>query len=503
MPIVPTYRRQERYRAPDVQLASGSPRRVPEAYENTMQEFGRLSKDVLDYLEKRRKKQEEEKKKKEAKPKNPQNPNPDNPNPENPNPQNPNPENPNPGGGKKPSQTSQTPSADGESFSPDKNLQIRTELLDAVRAEVHEKGTLQTASLDQFAVSRLGEADAETPAARDYMMLRAAAREEEKSAFTRQRSRLASQEENLVRGVGAMAPTPQALEAYLSAQLPAYETRLKENGAAEEDARLQAASVRAQTAAECVRRSLAAGNRFAAQAVFGKYERELPEPVREECAQKIRFSSASSRARDLWRRAALQTDGTPEARERWARERLEPEEDTELKQTALQTVSSLRAEAQARSHAEQARVYRSLASAPDADEAERMVTAQRVLNAGELPTARRAARELFSASGVTSDAETFNRLYFSATEKDNARAFEKGRISARDYLTLEAARHLRAGGKPDADAEFLCRGIEVWGEKKGLSQEDAARVKHAVLASASGTQERLAALARVKSLLDF
>ena len=56
MPIIPTYQRQERYRAPGVQLTSGAPQRIPAAYENTLQEFGRLSKDALDYLEKKKKK---------------------------------------------------------------------------------------------------------------------------------------------------------------------------------------------------------------------------------------------------------------------------------------------------------------------------------------------------------------------------------------------------------------------------------------------------------------
>lgn len=477
MPIIPTYQRQERYRAPGVQLTSGAPQRIPAAYENTLQEFGRLSKDALDYLEKKKKKGNKE------------------------------------GDGQASAQSKKTADSktsqaealpfEAPAFSPDENLQIRTELLDAVRSEVNEKGALASLSLDEFAASRFSEADAETPAARDYMMLRAAAREEEKSAVDRERARRASQEEKLVRGVGALAPTPQALEAYLSAQLPAYEQRLAENGAPQAEARLQTASVRAQTAAECVRRQLAASNRAAAQAVFGRYARELPEAVREECAQKIRFSAASSRAKDLWRQSALQTDGTPQARESWARERLETEKDGEMKETALSALRALGAAARADVHAKQAQVYRSLASATDGEEAQRMLTAQQALQPAELPLARRAARELFSASGAVSDPQTFNRLYFSAGEKDNARAFAKGRISARDYFALEAARHLREGGRPDPDAGFLCRGIDLWREKKGLSQEDAERVKHAVLTSADGTQERLAALERVKSLLDF
>lgn len=478
MPIIPTYRRQERYRAPGVQLTSGSPQRVPEAYENSLQEFGRFSKGVLDALEKREKKRKAEKQQPSARP------------------------------DKSKTSVAENPGAKKDaaafaSFSPDENLQIRTELLDAVRSQISKNGAPETALLDKFAASRFTEADADTPAAQDYMMLRAAAREEEKSAFERERARLASEEENLVRGVGALAPTPQALEAYLSVQLPAYEKRLMENGASKEAARLQTASVRAQTAAECVRGQLAAGNGAAARAVFGQYERELPEAVREECAQKIHFSAASSRARELWRQSALQTDGTPEARESWVRGRLEEEKDSGLKETAFETVSALRAEARAALHAKQAQAYRSLASAPDGEEAERMLIAQRALPSGELPLARRAARKLFSSSASSSDAETFNRLYFSAKEKDNARAFEKGRISARDYFTLEAARHAREGGRADPDAGFLCRGIDLWREKKGLSASDAARVKHAVLTSASGTEERLGALARVKALLDF
>lgn len=469
MPVIPVYNRQERYQAPGVSTAAPAPSRLPQAYENILQEFGTFSNNALNFLDTAAAKQPFERSGSQP--------------------------NPASAGG-----LNASASAEDQA---DADLQLRQELLQSVRETAAQKGTVQTQDLDAFAAERFSPQQADTPAARDYLLLRRTAQEEALSAQKQQQWQRAAQEENLVRQVGSAASSANSLEAYLSHQLPAYEQRLKAGGASAETAQKVSAALRADTAASCVRRALAAGQEVQARDVFQKYASQMTPPQREECAQKMVLAAADSRARQVWERSLLETDASLDEREKWARRQLEQQEQGPLKQESLQVLSFLHGEAQAQQHARQAQVYRSVLEASNAEEALGALTRQRDLDAPQLARVRRAAQEAFSRPEAVSQAEKFNQLYFSSDEKAVSRAYEKGQLSARDYCVLQSVQHSRRSGRSDRETQLLCRGIEQWGKKKNFSEKDVQEIKYAVLSSAAETGEPLAAWKRVKELCDI
>ena len=255
MPIIPTYRRQERYQAPGVQTGAPAPQRLGRAYENTLQEFGSFSSQALAYLQRQPEKGEKKGRSSAA------------------------------ASGVENRLSSLSfekaentgGQAEKSSVQADEDLQLRLDLASSVRERVSEGRAVEPSDLDEFAAQRLTPQQADTPAARDYLMLRRAAQEEQALQTRGQNIRAARQEEKLVRTVGATASSAAALDAYLEAQLPALEKRLQENGSDPKNLARQLAGVRAQTALENVRRSVAAGNYSAAQEVFSRYEKEMEE----------------------------------------------------------------------------------------------------------------------------------------------------------------------------------------------------------------------------------
>ena len=146
-------------------------------------------------------------------------------------------------------------------------------------------------------------------------------------------------------------------------------------------------------------------------------------------------------------------------------------------------------------------MYRQLAELPSG-QACGLLDSQQALDPSEIALARRAAQRADWGRDIPSQPELFNRLYFSGTEKEIARSYEKNQLSARDYWRLQAARHDRTAGKDDAPARLLAKAVELWSGKKGLSEQEGQTVKYAVLASSGDIQNQLDAWRRVKSLLD-
>lgn len=477
MPIIPTYQRQVRYEAPSVNTAAPAPTRLPQAYENDLQEFGTFSRNTLNFLS--RLDQGPFQRQKSA----------------------------SPSAAGTGSQTAQTqPLSDAAPSSgpqADKDVSLRADLLQSVRDTAAQKGTVQTQDLDAFAAEHFTSEQADTPAVRDYLLLRRTAQQEARSVQQQQQRQLAAQEENLVRQVGSAAPSARALDAYLTGQLPAYEQRLKDNGAPPQTVQKLAAALQADTAASCVRRALAAGQDGLAQEVFEKYAPQFSSSQRQECAQKILFSAADNRARQLWERSALEKDASLQTREKWVHQQLDGEKNDAFASAVRQAVSALRAGEQARQAGQQAQVYRDILACGGAEEAQGVLNRQRVLEGGQLALARRAVQEAFAQPKGFSQAGKFNQLYFSSDEKAAARAYEKGQISARDYCVLESARCARQSGRDDRQTQLLCRGIERWGQQKGLPEKDVQDITYAVLSSAAGTNEPLTAWKQVKALFDL
>ena len=479
MPIIPTYRRQERYQAPGVQTGAPVPQRLGRAYENTLQEFGSFSSQALAYLQRQPEKEEKKGRSSAA------------------------------ASGVENRLSSLSfekaentgGQAEKSSVQADEDLQLRLDLASSVRERVSEGRAVEPSDLDEFAAQRLTPQQADTPAARDYLMLRRAAQEEQALQTRGQNIRAARQEENLVRTVGATASSAAALDAYLEAQLPALEKRLQENGSDPKNLARQLAGVRAQTALENVRRSVAAGNYSAAPEVFSRYEKEMTPRQREECREKIRLSAAEGYANRLWNRAQAETDGTPEQCNAWARQQLTEEKQADLKTDVQKNLDLLAASAQQRQHQALAQVYRAVASA-QAGSARAVLNTREGLASARLSLVYRAAQQADGGVSVPTRADTFNTLYFSGTEKEIDRAFEKNQLSARDYCLLQAVLHERAAGAESSESRFLARGIENWGKKNELSVQETAEIKYKVLSADGGIENQRAAWQRMKALLE-
>ncbi len=466
MPIIPTYRRQERYRAPQVDASAPAPRRMKQAYENAWQEGSEAGQAALTFLQ----------------------------------------NTPSPHLQKSSSRSAASPqasSAQGQQ-NPSNPAQeqdglLRAQLLQTVRQKMAENGSVRPEELDEFAAAHFPADGTETPAVRDYVMLRAAAQADRQTAQRQEKWEQAQTEEKWVSGIGALAPSAAALEEYLSAQMPSVQSRLQAAGVEGEALRKQTARLQAQTAAQCVRQALLNRQPAAAAEVFSKYEAQWSERQRNACAEKIRFSAGAERAQRLWNASLTETDGTPQARGRWAEEQLSEEKNTELKTTAGQALASLRAEAEAELNTRQAQLYRALAAAPNAQEAQNLLDGQDVLDASQTAQARRAVQERRACS----DAEKFNQLYFSESEKELSRAFEKGQLSARDYCLLQAVRHERAAGQDERETRLLCQSMDYWQQKKGLSPQQAQAVQYAVLSVSGGAEERREAWKQAKALFNL
>ena len=466
MPTVPTYRRQERYRAPSVSDTAPAPTRLPQAYENTLQEFGEFSQNALAFMDSvsaqapfARQKDAEH------------------------------------------AEPSQPTDKQVSSSRADEDVSLRANLWQAVRDTAAQKGAVSAQDLDNFAAAHFTSDQTDTPAARDYLLLRRTAQEETRQAQREQRRQLAAQEETLVRQVGATAPSARALETYLSAQLPVYEQRLQADGAAPQAAKQASAALRADTAAGCVRQALASGQARVAQDVFEKYAPELTETQRRECAQKILFSAADKHAQAVWARSAQEAGENLPQRFKWAQEQLAGEKDSAFTAEARRTLDTLHKAETGRLHTRQAQVYRLLLQAANADEAAVAVNRQRVLDGEQLPLARRAAQELFTPA--VPHANTFTRLYFSDDASAVSKAYADGQLSAREYCRLEAVRHARQAGQDDTDSRLLCRGMDRWSRKNNLSEKDRQDLLYAVLSSAAETGQPLDAWKHVKNLLEL
>ena len=377
------------------------------------------------------------------------------------------------------------PQGEDRSSAPSKSGALSPSPLRQELAETVHKNGADVSALDRFAAAHfLPDNTDETASARqDYLLLRAAAQEEL----------------NRTQAVGSTAPDGSSLKAYLDGQLLAHQARLQAQGVHEQAVQTQLRQVRADTAATCMRRALSAGKLHAAQDFFATFRSDFSAPAEQAYRRELAVASARQTAQALWANSANETDGSVANRQAWAVEKLKAL-SAPLRRDVARQLAFLRRREETQAHAACAQVYERLASGEEMQDAG--ILAPSVLPAAEVSLAERAAQEksLPAAAGAP---QVFNRLYFSASQQDNARAFEKGDVSAREYLALEAARHRRGGGLSDRESALLCRGIEAWHQRKGISKDVAEESKRAVLSAAFTADGQASAWGRIKQLLDF
>lgn len=333
---------------------------------------------------------------------------------------------------------------------------------------------------------------ANSPAAADWIMLRASALFGENRAKGRQIDETLAQEKNIVAEVASSALSANALDLYLNEQLPGYESRLIAAGISAKNAKQESGQVRRLAAQGCIKRAVSAQNYQMAQSVYQKFSGCFSLAEKENLTGLIGAAQAGGKAQIYWDKSLAETDGSAEARLKWAQAQT-------ADKAVLEHLSALGAQAKREEFSKQAQEYTRLASALSAEDARQRLAFSSLDAVGV--TARAVSR--FGAPAPHTSAETFNRLYFDGTEKDNQRAFEKGEISAQEFLVLSAARSFRQAGEQDKTGAFLCSGIDAWAQKKGLSSATQNEIKRAVLCSSADPQERLNALKQIKTYLDL
>ena len=334
--------------------------------------------------------------------------------------------------------------------------------------------------------------DANSPAAADWVVLRASALAGEEQAKCRQIGESLAEEKNIVVEVASSALSAKALDLYLNEQLPGYESRLIAAGISAKNAKQESGQVRRLAAQGCIKRAVSAQNYQMAQAVYQKFSGCFSLAEKENLTGLIGAAQAGGKAQIYWDKSLAETDGSAEARLKWAQAQT-------ADKAVLEHLSALGAQAKREEFSKQAQEYTRLASALSAEDARQRLALSSLDAVGV--TARAVSR--FGAPAPHTSAETFNRLYFGGTEKDNQRAFEKGEISAQEFLVLSAARSFRQAGEEDKTGIFLCAGIDAWAQKKGLSSAAQNEIKRAVLCSSADPQERLNALKQIKTYLDL
>lgn len=333
---------------------------------------------------------------------------------------------------------------------------------------------------------------ANSPAAADWVMLRASALFGENRAKCQQIDETLAQEKNIVAEVASSALSANALDLYLNEQLPGYESRLIAAGISAKNAKQESGQVRRLAAQGCIKRAVSAQNYQMAQAVYQKFSGYFSLAEKENLTGLIGAAQAGGKAQIYWDKSLAETDGSAEARLKWVQAQT-------ADKAVLEHLSALGAQAKREEFSKQAQEYTRLASALSAEDARQRLALSSLDAVGV--TARAVSR--FGAPAPHTSAETFNRLYFGGTEKDNQRAFEKGEISAQEFLVLSAARSFRQAGEEDKTGIFLCAGIDAWAQKKGLSSAAQNEIKRAVLCSSADPQERLNALKQIKTYLDL
>lgn len=333
---------------------------------------------------------------------------------------------------------------------------------------------------------------ANSPAAADWVVLRASALAGEEQAKCRQIDETLAQEKNIVAEVASSALSANALDLYLNEQLPGYESRLIAAGISAKNAKQESGQVRRLAVQGCIKKAVSAQNYQMAQAVYQKFSGCFSLAEKENLTGLIGAAQAGGKAQIYWDKSLAETDGSAEARLKWAQAQT-------ADKAVLEHLSALGAQAKREEFSKQAQEYTRLASALSAEDARQRLALSSLDAVGV--TARAVSR--FGAPAPHTSAETFNRLYFGGTEKDNQRAFEKGEISAQEFLVLSAARSFRQAGEEDKTGIFLCAGIDAWAQKKGLSSAAQNEIKRAVLCSSADPQERLNALKQIKTYLDL
>ncbi|MBR4356228.1 MAG: hypothetical protein IKP96_06685 [Elusimicrobiaceae bacterium] len=373
---------------------------------------------------------------------------------------------------------------------------LQQSLADSVKHEVRSRGTVSTNFLDQFAASHFRLEQTNVPAAWDYAALRQTALQEETETAYQQQLQKLQDQGNWINKIGSLCLNEQSLQAYLTLQIPAYQTRLEQVGQTEEQARSQAEELRVTTIENHILRSLSGGNWPVAQAVFSAQHESLPEENRRRLAQQIRQTFVVEQGKNLWQQAKRKGHAAQE-REEYAMSLIE-ESDEDLKAGIRQEINRLAQKDLQQNALEQAQLFDQLAQA-SSENLMALIHSQQVLQAPSLKQAFHVAQHIDQEASEAQQ-EWFVKNYFNP-DTDVENSFKRGLCTARDYFRLKAIQKHRQSGQINQNEGWLLRGINTWMHKQGFNEKDIMRASYAVLTGPSDNAQRLNIWKQIKTLL--
>ena len=375
----------------------------------------------------------------------------------------------------------------------------RQQFARAVRQEVSQKGRVSVDFLDNWAVSHLGEAASNTPAAWDYALLRRSAQQEQTRQARQTAANRLAQEGNWVCQVGELAPDNASLQTYLSLQLPAYRATMEQHGLTPQQAQHVTTKLRTQTIEQHITRSLSLGDWKTAQRVLQAQGEHLPQPTKERFAQQVCESFTQDRASQLWQHAWEESGGVLEAAREQALASVE-EPDEDLRAAIQVHIQGLAKAQQKELSKQQADLWDDLAQA-DEGELSRLLGTQQVLDGAALVQAQRAAAKSHQ-SATGQQRAWFVKNYFNP-KADIDKAFEKDFCAPRDYFRLRANQKRREAGQASNSEVWLCRNIRAWMQKQKLGEQDITQATYDVLSGARDEAGQVKIWQRIKTLLTY
>lgn len=457
MPTVPTYTRQENWQVPSVETSASSPVRLKEAYPNNLSRTGKLLSQAQEYWFGKDKK----------------------------------------GRSSSPKEVNLS-AQETQDVSYESQVNMRAELITEAEKQVVQDGFLSVEKLDDFARRHFSPQEADGSAGRDYLVLRQTARNDSLRRTREISKQGAETEARLVRQVGALVPTKEALNEYLSMQIPAYEAHLRQTGETEENIRLAAAELRTQTLAQHIRRTLGVGDWQTAERVFSENREGFSVSVQAELSAKIRTSFAQARAEELWGDAQKDISASVDEKLRFCRARLD-EKDPELKRAVLVEITGKVNEEKQREKLACFSVYEKLLRG--SREEIKPILLLGKLGEVELKQAVEVAGNLFRLP-LRPNEKNFVRLYFHGSCQEIFSAWRAHELSADEYWLLQAVRARREALGADEQGYFLYTGITQFCNRQKYDSPTLWRVAKAVLCGGLFTEEQVSAWEKIKKLLN-
>lgn len=345
----------------------------------------------------------------------------------------------------------------------------------------------------------------------DFAVLRREVQEVQTRAEREQAREQFEQGQRHMLQTAALIHSPKGLESYLNANLDAAQTEALRNGASAQAWQERRETLTALAVRHNMQAALSSGQPERAEKVYVHFQAKLNDEERQTLQSQLRMGKAEALADGYYARAArecVQEDKRVDEAEllRLSREICRGEEPL-ARETSR--VLSARLEADCRQNClAQARQYERLLSQAEAQSKAGLWAMDGAGTAAQWERTARAWRKLRSAPAQAADYEAFNRLYESVlcgenSEKDIDAAFDRGNVSAEDFLRLKSRALRVQGGEKDIEGLLLSQALDAYCQRGGLTPQATNAAKYFIYTAGPDTRARLEAASKVRRMFEL